>query len=140
MIKNKKTVVITYGTYDLFHSGHEKFLKRAKKYGDYLIVGVSSDEFNAQKGKKSWDKFEIRKAKIKSLPYVDKVIKEKNWNQKETDIKKYQAKYFVIGDDWKGEFDNLNEICQVIYLPRTPNISSTLIKETIEKTLNNEIK
>ena len=125
--------VITYGTYDLLHYGHINILKRAKSLGDYLIVGLSSDEFNELKGKKSVMSYEERKEILESIRYVDKVIKESNWEQKVDDIIKYNIDVFVIGDDWEGKFDFLKEYCEVVYLPRTKSISTTLLKEIIQK-------
>ncbi len=125
--------VMTYGTFDLLHYGHINILKRAKSLGDYLIVGLSSDEFNELKGKKSVMSYEERKEILESIRYVDKVIKESNWEQKVDDIIKYNIDVFVIGDDWEGKFDFLKEYCEVVYLPRTKSISTTLLKEIIEK-------
>ena len=123
--------VLTYGTFDLFHIGHINLLKRAKELGDYLVVGVSTDEFNNIKGKKSVFSFQDRKKIIESLKYVDEVIEENNWDQKISDIKKLNIDTFVIGDDWEGKFDFLSEFCEVIYLKRTENISTTYIKENL---------
>ena len=125
--------VMTYGTFDLLHYGHINILKRAKSLGDYLIVGLSSDEFNELKGKKSVMSYEERKEILENIRYVDKVIKESNWEQKVDDIIKYNIDVFVIGDDWEGKFDFLKEYCEVVYLPRTKSISTTLLKEIIEK-------
>ena len=125
--------VMTYGTFDLLHYGHINILKRAKSLGDYLIVGLSSDEFNELKGKKSVMSYEERKEILESIRYVDKVIKESNWEQKVDDIIKYNIDVFVIGDDWEGKFDFLKEYCGVVYLPRTKSISTTLLKEIIQK-------
>lgn len=125
--------VMTYGTFDLLHYGHINILKRAKSLGNYLIVGLSSDEFNELKGKKSVMSYEERKEILESIRYVDKVIKESNWEQKVDDIIKYNIDVFVIGDDWEGKFDFLKEYCEVVYLPRTKSISTTLLKEIIEK-------
>ena len=125
--------VMTYGTFDLLHYGHINILKRAKSLGDYLIVGLSSDEFNELKGKKSVMSYEERKEILESIRYVDKVIKESNWEQKVDDIIKYNIDVFVIGDDWEGKFDFLKEYCEVEYLPRTKSISTTLLKEIIQK-------
>ena len=125
--------VMTYGTFDLLHYGHINILKRAKSLGDYLIVGLSSDEFNELKGKKSVMSYEERKEILESIRYVDKVIKESSWEQKVEDIIKYNIDVFVIGDDWEGKFDFLKEYCEVVYLPRTKSISTTLLKEIIEK-------
>ena len=120
--------IITYGTYDLLHYGHIRLLKRAKTLGDYLIVGLSTDEFNALKGKNAYHPYEERKAMLEAIRYVDLVIPEENWAQKISDIKKYEADIFVMGDDWAGKFDELKEYCEVIYLPRTDGISTTKIK------------
>lgn len=125
-------IVLTYGTYDLLHYGHMNLLKRAKELGDYLIVGLSTDEFNNEKGKSSYYKFEHRKYMLECIKYVDEVIIEKNWEQKVLDIKKYNIDVFVMGDDWLGEFDYLSNYCEVKYLKRTPNISTTQIKENLK--------
>lgn len=125
--------VMTYGTFDLLHYGHINILKKSKKLGDYLIVGLSSDEFNEIKGKKSVMSYEERKEILDNIKYVDKVIKESNWEQKIEDIIKYNIDIFVIGDDWEGKFDYLKEYCEVVYLPRTKSISTTLLKEILEK-------
>ncbi len=127
--------VITYGTFDVLHYGHINLLKRAKSLGDYLIVALSTDEFNALKSKKSYYTFESRKKILESLRFVDLVIPENNWEQKVSDIKEYKIDIFVMGDDWKGKFDFLNKYCEVIYLPRTPNVSSTQTKDY----LNNNV-
>ncbi len=125
--------VITYGTYDLFHIGHLNLLKRAKELGDTLIVGVSTDEFNAQKGKKSQISFEDRSAIVDAIKCVDEVIPEENWDQKVLDMKKYEIDTFVIGDDWVGAFDFLkDEGVEVVYLSRTQGISTTELKERIK--------
>ncbi|WP_297453972.1 glycerol-3-phosphate cytidylyltransferase [Persephonella sp.] len=123
--------VITYGTFDLFHFGHYRLLKRAKALGDRLIVAVSTDEFNEIKGKKAFQSFEKRVEIVKSLPFVDMVISERNWEQKIEDIKKYNVDIFVMGDDWKGKFDYLKKYCEVVYLKRTPGISSTYLRNKI---------
>ncbi|SHF50683.1 glycerol-3-phosphate cytidylyltransferase [Caloramator proteoclasticus] len=120
--------VITYGTFDLLHYGHINLLKRAKEFGDFLIVGLSTDEFNLIKGKKAYFNYEQRKVLLESIKYVDYVIPETCWEQKMIDIKKYNIDVFVIGDDWEGKFDFLKDICEVIYIPRTPEISTTKIK------------
>lgn len=125
--------ILTYGTFDLFHYGHLRILKRAKKLGDELIVGVSSDEFNKLKNKKSIYSYLHRSKIVESTIFVDKVIKENNWQQKEKDIKKYRVHTLVMGDDWKGKFDYLNKLCNIVYLPRTKNISSTETKIRISK-------
>ena len=120
--------VITYGTFDLLHYGHINLLRRAKALGDYLIVGLSTDQFNWQeKQKKSYFTYEERKAMLEAIRYVDLVIPEENWDQKKTDVEKYHADIFVIGDG-KGAFDFLRDQCEVVYLSRTPEISTTKIK------------
>ncbi|MCC5803163.1 glycerol-3-phosphate cytidylyltransferase [Rossellomorea vietnamensis] len=125
--------VITYGTFDLLHWGHINLLKRAKDLGDYLIVAISSDEFNAIKNKKSYHSFENRKLILESIRYVDEVIAEENWEQKVKDVYTHNIDTFVMGDDWKGEFDFLSEHCEVVYLPRTVGISTTKIKKDLFK-------
>ena len=126
--------VITYGTFDLLHYGHVNILRRAKEYGDYLIVAISTDEFNwNEKGKKCYFSYEQRKQLVGSIRYVDLVIPEESWDQKIEDVKLYKADTFVMGDDWKGKFDFLKEYCNVVYLPRTPEISTTQIKNDLQK-------
>ncbi|MBA5248023.1 MAG: glycerol-3-phosphate cytidylyltransferase [Gammaproteobacteria bacterium] len=125
--------VITYGTFDLFHIGHWNLLNRAKNEGDYLIVAISSDEFNLQKGKKSHMAFQARYEVIKSLRFVNEVIIENNWDQKESDIKEYDIDVFVMGDDWQEEFDYLKKYCKVKYLSRTSNISSSILKKLFDR-------
>ena len=125
--------VITYGTYDLLHWGHIRLLQRAKALGDYLIVGLSSDEFNAGKNKNAYHPYEERKAMLEAIRYVDPVIPENTWEQKVSDIKEFRVDTFVMGDDWAGKFDELKEYCEVIYLPRTAGISTTKIKEDLER-------
>ena len=125
--------VITYGTYDLLHYGHINLLRRARELGDYLIVALSTDEFNwREKQKKSYFTYEQRKKMLEAIRYVDLVIPEESWEQKNTDVVKYSADVFVIGDDWKGKFDFLKDKCEVVYLPRTPEISTTQIKAGID--------
>lgn len=124
--------VITYGTYDLLHWGHIRLLKRARELGDYLIVALSTDEFNAVKGKKAYHSFEERKLMLEAIRYVDLVIPENNWEQKKNDILTYKADIFVMGDDWIGKFDDLKDVCEVVYLPRTDGISTTKIKHDLE--------
>ena len=125
--------VITYGTYDLLHWGHIRLLQRAKALGDYLIVGLSSDAFNAGKGKQAYHPYEERKAMLEAIRYVDLVIPENTWEQKIHDIQEFHVDTFVMGDDWEGKFDELKEYCEVVYLPRTAGISTTKIKEDLEK-------
>jgi glycerol-3-phosphate cytidylyltransferase len=132
--------VITYGTYDLLHVGHINLLKRAKALGDYLIVGLSTDEFNRIKNKDCFLPYAQRKAVLEAIKYVDKVIPEENWEQKIKDIKKYKANIFVMGDDWKGKFDGLKKYCEVIYLPRTENISTTYLKKNIIDKVKKNVK
>ena len=127
--------VITYGTFDLLHYGHINLLKRAKDLGAYLIVALSTDEFNLQKDKISYFDYQQRKILLESIRYVDLVIPEISWEQKREDVKKYYADIFVIGDDWEGKFDFLkDEGVEVVYLPRTEEISTTQIKEDLNKT------
>lgn len=124
--------VITYGTFDLLHYGHINLLRRAREQGDYLIVALSTDEFNwNQKNKKCYFPYEERKRMLEAIRYVDLVIPEENWEQKVTDVEKYGVDTFVIGDDWTGKFDFLKSQCQVVYLPRTPEISTTKIKQDL---------
>lgn len=134
MNKNKKTV-LTYGTFDLFHEGHVKLLKRAKDLGDELIVAVSTEEFNQLKGKKSYFTYDQRKTIVDAIKYVDKVIPEENWEQKINDIKEYNVDILVMGDDWAGsdKFDYLKDYVELVFLPRTEGISTTQIKEELNK-------
>lgn len=124
--------VITYGTFDLLHVGHIRLLARARQLGDELIVGLSTDEFNRLKHKNSFFSYEERKEILESIRYVNKVIPETNWEQKIEDVKRHQIDIFVMGDDWEGEFDFLKEYCEVVYLKRTENISTTMIKTTLK--------
>ncbi len=125
--------VITYGTFDTLHFGHILLLERAKTLGDYLIVGLSSDEFNADKGKISHFTYAERKSFLEAIRFVDEVIPEHDWEQKTRDIIDHQIDIFTMGDDWAGEFDFLSDCCKVHYLSRTPAISSTLIKANLTK-------
>lgn len=120
--------IITYGTFDLLHYGHIELLRRAKELGDYLIVALSTDEFNAIKGKQSHFDYEKRKELLSAIKYVDEIIPEQDWAQKKTDITDYTVDVFVMGSDWEGKFDELQDLCEVVYLKRTPTISSTAIK------------
>lgn len=120
--------VITYGTFDLLHYGHINLLKRAKSLGDYLIVGLSTDEFNLLKGKKSYFNYMERKKLLEAIRFVDLVIPESSWDQKERDIRELHINRFVIGDDWASKFDSLSSLCEVTYLERTPEISTSQIK------------
>ncbi len=126
--------VITYGTFDLLHYGHINLLQRAKSLGDYLIVALSTDEFNwNEKQKRCYFSYEKRKQLVESIRYVDLVIPEESWEQKINDIDLYKIDTFVMGDDWKGKFDFLKNNCEVVYLERTPEISTTQIKKDLEK-------
>lgn len=124
--------VITYGTFDLIHYGHINLLERAKKLGDYLVVGLSTNEFNEIKNKKCYFSYEERKRLLEAIRYVDLVIPEESWEQKKKDIQLYQIDTFVMGNDWEGKFDNLKDICEVVYLDRTPEISTTKIKKELK--------
>lgn len=128
--------IITYGTFDLIHSGHINILRRAKELGDYLIVALSTDEFNTSKHKQAYHSYEDRKMILEAIRYVDEVIPEDTWGQKESDVKKHDVDTFVMGDDWKGKFDFLNDYCDVVYLPRTVGISTTKIKKDLFKVNN----
>lgn len=125
--------IITYGTFDLLHVGHINILKRAKALGDYLVVAVSTDEFNDIKNKKAYYSYEDRKTILEAVKYVDEVIPENNWEQKVEDVKKHNIDTFVMGHDWEGEFDFLKDYCEVVYLPRTEGISTTKIKTDLNK-------
>ena len=126
--------VITYGTFDLLHYGHIQLLRRAKALGDYLIVALSTDEFNLnQKNKVCYFSYEQRKLLLESIRFVDLVIPEENWDQKISDVKEFKVDTFVMGDDWKGKFAFLKDYCEVVYLPRTPEISTTQIKKDLKK-------
>jgi glycerol-3-phosphate cytidylyltransferase len=120
--------LITYGTFDLFHVGHARLLERLKAMGDYLIVGVSTDEFNARKGKRAIMSFEDRCEVVRSVRHVDLVIPENDWSQKIDDVLRYKVDVFAIGDDWAGKFDELKAFCEVVYLPRTVGVSSTMLR------------
>ena len=127
--------IITYGTFDLLHYGHINLLRRAKALGDYLVVALSTDEFNwNMKQKKCYFSYEQRKELLEAIRYVDLVIPEENWEQKVSDVKEYHIDTFVIGDDWEGKFDFLKEQgVEVVYLPRTPEISTTQIKNDLNR-------
>lgn len=132
--------VITYGTFDVLHVGHVNLLQRAKSLGNELIVALSTDNFNADKNKVALLNYENRKAVLEVIKYVDLVIPENTWEQKESDIIKFNIDILVMGDDWQGKFDFLCNICEVIYLPRTKNISSTQIKEYLNFSKNCSIR
>ncbi len=133
MTAQAQRTVLTYGTFDLFHPGHVQLLKRARELGSRLVVGLSTDEFNALKGKKAVMSFEDRKAVLEACRYVDEVIPEEDWAQKTTDAQRLGADVFVMGDDWIGKFDFMSEVCSVVYLSRTPEISSTQIKQRLSE-------
>ena len=124
--------IITYGTFDLFHIGHLRLLKRVKELGNHLSVSISTDEFNSVKGKKTLIPYEQRKEIVENIKCVDLVIPETCWEQKIEDIKKYEIDIFAMGNDWDGKFDFLKEYCEVVYLPRTEDISSTEIKKQMD--------
>ena len=131
MTDDRKSVVITYGTFDMFHIGHLKLLERLDQMGSKLIVAVSTDEFNKAKGKKCIIPYAQRASIVEAIKYVDLVIPEQNWDQKILDIEKYRVNTFAMGNDWEGEFDYLNEYCKVVYLDRTEGISTTSLKKTL---------
>ncbi len=126
--------ILTYGTFDLLHYGHIRILQRAKEMGDYLVVALSTDEFNATKGKKAYHSYETRKKMLEAIRYVDLVIPENNWEQKIQDIKDYKIDVCVMGSDWAGsdKFDYLKEYCDVVFLERTPGVSTTQIKNDLQ--------
>lgn len=126
-----KRVVLTYGTFDLFHIGHLNLLTRLSELGDYLIVGVSTDEFNKGKGKQTIIPYADRAAIVEGLKVVDEVIPEESWDQKVRDIKAHNVDVFGMGHDWTGKFDDLEEYCEVVYLPRTEGVSSSEIKRLL---------
>lgn len=127
-----RKVVITYGTFDLFHIGHLNLLKRLKELGDYLIVAVSTDEFNAAKGKQTIVPFADRIEIVKNIKFVDLAIPESSWDQKARDCEKYGVSVFGMGHDWEGKFDELKQHCEVVYLPRTNGVSSTDMKRLLQ--------
>ena len=124
--------VITYGTFDMLHYGHINLLRRARALGDYLIVALSSDSFNAIKNKQSFFHYEHRRQMLEAIRYVDLIIPENDWEQKRDDIIKHNVNIFVMGNDWEGQFDFLKDICEVVYLERTPEISTTRIKNHLK--------
>lgn len=128
--------VLTYGTFDLLHYGHIRLLKRAKEMGDYLIVAISTDEFNAIKNKKAYHDYETRKEMLEAIRYVDLVIPEETWEQKKSDVQTYFVDTVVMGNDWEGneKFEILKEVCDVVYLDRTDGISTSQIKEELNLT------
>ena len=125
--------ILTYGTFDLLHYGHINLLRRAKALGDYLVVACSTDEFNLGKGKRCYFSYEERKQLLESIRYVDLVIPEESWEQKANDVREYHIDTVVMGSDWEGSerFEYLKDLCEVVYLPRTPEISTTQIKRDL---------
>ncbi|MGU5592804.1 adenylyltransferase/cytidyltransferase family protein [Aeromonas sanarellii] len=132
--------VITYGTFDLFHVGHVRLLKRLKALGDRLVVGISSDRFNELKGKTSFFSYAERAEIVAACKYVDEVFPEHHWEQKVDDVIKYHATIFAMGNDWQGKFDFLEPHCQVVYLPRTEDISTTAIKSQLSNIKRDELE
>ena len=128
----KRKTVLTYGTFDTFHFGHWNILKRASEYGCKLIVGISTDEFNSIKNKTSHHNFNQRRSIVESISFVDLVIAENNWDQKVKDVIENEVDILIMGEDWDGKFDYLKDFCDVIYLNRTPSISSTGIKKILD--------
>lgn len=126
------TRILTYGTFDTLHYGHIELLRRARELGDWLAVGLSTDEFNTQKGKTSYFNYSQRREFLSAVKYVDMIFPENTWEQKRNDIIKYNIDVFVIGDDWRGRFDDLSDLCRVVYLPRSKSISSSLIKNLLQ--------
>lgn len=124
--------VITYGTFDILHVGHIHLLRRARALGDRLVVGLSTDDFNLGKHKSSLLDYHNRKTVLESIRFVDEVFPEESWDQKIGDIQRFAADIFVMGEDWAGKFDFLSEWCEVVYLPRTADISTTEIKQSLD--------
>ena len=132
-MQNKLKTVITYGTFDLLHYGHIEILRRARQLGSELIVGLSTDAFNEVKDKKCVFSYEKRKQMLESIKYVDQIIPEESWIQKRQDIKNNKVDIFVMGDDWSGKFDDLSDLCEVLYLSRTKGVSTTDLKLIMDK-------
>ena len=128
--------IITYGTFDLFHKGHVNLLRRVRELGDHLTVAVSTDEFNSGKGKTCFHSYQDRVTILESIRYVDRVIPEHSWEQKITDVQRYGIDVFAMGDDWTDKFDFLRTYCDVVYLPRTPQISTTQIKKAMQNSVS----
>lgn len=131
--------VLTYGTFDLFHIGHLNLLRRARELGDRLVVGVSTDEFNSEKGKATIVDFKNRLEIVRSIRYVDEAIAESCWEQKLSDVQKFNVDIFAIGDDWSGKFDFLRAHCDVVYLPRTEGVSTSDLRLILDKFANSQI-
>ena len=127
--------VLTYGTFDLLHYGHTRLLRRAASLGDYLVVALSTDEFNAGKGKESFYPYEVRREMLEAIRYVDLVIPEYSWEQKLDDVKRYDIDVVVMGGDWAGSerFEYLRDYCELVYLDRTPGISTTQVKQHLNR-------
>jgi glycerol-3-phosphate cytidylyltransferase len=134
------TTVITYGTFDLFHVGHVRLLKRLRELGDRLVVGCSTDEFNVIKGKKAVLSYTQRVEVLQSCRHVDAVFPEDHWDQKRPDILREKADIFAMGDDWLGKFDHLEDVCRVVYLTRTENISTTDIRHFVKVSRQDEVR
>jgi glycerol-3-phosphate cytidylyltransferase len=132
--------VVTYGSFDLFHVGHVRLLKRLKALGDKLVVGLSTDEFNQVKGKSTIIPFDDRKEILLACQYVDAVFAETCWEQKREDMLREDASIFAIGDDWSGKFDDLGDLVEVLYLPRTQNVSTTDLKTMLSEIDKDKIK
>jgi glycerol-3-phosphate cytidylyltransferase len=126
------SLILTYGTFDLFHYGHMRLLQRARSLGTRLAVGLSTDEFNVIKGKRAFMSYEERAELLMACRFVDEVFPERCWEQKASDIVSHKASILVMGDDWKGKFDDLGHLCAISYLERTPLISSTLLREGLK--------
>jgi len=131
----KKGVILTYGTFDILHIGHVNLLRRARALGDCLIVGLSTEEFNELKHKETFLSYAQRRAVLEALRYVDRIIPERTWEQKAHDIKKYGVDVLVMGHDWRGKFDHLKKYCKVVYLSRTPSISTTSVKGKVYRSV-----
>jgi glycerol-3-phosphate cytidylyltransferase len=129
-------IVLTYGTFDILHAGHISLLRRARALGDRLVVGLSTDAFNSGKHKSALLNYDNRKAVLEAIRYVDEVFQEDNWEQKVDDIRRYKVGIFIMGDDWRGKFDFLSQYCEVRYLPRTPEISTTEIRQSLAPLTN----
>jgi glycerol-3-phosphate cytidylyltransferase len=139
-MNSKTKTVLTYGTFDMFHVGHLNLLETAAALGTRLIVGVSTDEFNALKGKDTLVPYEQRASIVAGIRYVDEVFEESSWAQKRDDIIRWNATVFAIGDDWTGKFDELGDICQVVYVPRTSGISTTELKLVSRQRIRDELE
>lgn len=137
---NSNKIILTYGTFDMFHIGHLNLLRSLRSMGSKLVVGVSTDEFNAVKGKETLVPYAERASIVAAIRYVDEVFPERDWEQKEADIARYKADVFAMGNDWTGKFDYLSNVCQVVYLPRTEGISTTEIKNLSRTRLRKDLE